>query len=242
MSTELIYSCINRIIKEQAKIGNLLDIGAGSGHLIRKIISENKLINCHACDYYAEKFNSENIPFKKVNIEEEKLPYEDETFDVITSSEVIEHLQNPRNLVRESYRLLKQDGLLIMTTPNILNMNSRLRFLFSGFYNLFGPIPLNNEDRRSTHGHIMPLSYIYIYLLLFKEGFREITFRIDKRQKSSYFWYCLFFPFLMVGKQRFISKEKNKYKTLDNTNFKIVKSLFEKDLLTGRSLVICARK
>lgn len=238
MSTELIYQRIRELIDDKQKTGKLLDIGANEGNLIQKMINNHNDIECHACDYYSEHFMLKHVPFKVVNVDEECLPYKDSEFDIITASEVIEHLHNPRNLVRESYKLLKPDGLFILTTPNILNLKSRLRYLFTGFYNLFGPISINVKDKRSTHGHIMPMSYFYIYLLLFKEGFREIGFIIDKKQKSSSGIYYFFLPFMAVSKKLFIFKETKKYRTLDDSNHEIIMNMFRKNLLTGRTLIM----
>lgn len=48
---------------------------------------------------------------------EEKLSYKDNYFDYITMLAVIEHLNNPSKVIKEGYRVLKEDGLLIITTP-----------------------------------------------------------------------------------------------------------------------------
>ncbi len=48
---------------------------------------------------------------------EKKLNYKDNYFDYITMLAVIEHLDNPFNVIKECHRILKENGLLIITTP-----------------------------------------------------------------------------------------------------------------------------
>ena len=49
--------------------------------------------------------------------------YKDKSFDVVTATEVIEHLENPRLFLRDINRVLKPGGLCVLSTPNILNLN-----------------------------------------------------------------------------------------------------------------------
>ncbi len=53
-------------------------------------------------------------------------------FDLITSVEVIEHLENPTAFLRSVERLLSPGGVAILTTPNVENIPGRLKFLRSG--------------------------------------------------------------------------------------------------------------
>jgi len=55
---------------------------------------------------------------KKCNIDKDKFPYKDNTFDRVISKNVIEHLTNPGNLFKESYRVLKKGGHLEINTDN----------------------------------------------------------------------------------------------------------------------------
>jgi len=47
-----------------------------------------------------------------------KLPFSGSSFDVVVSFETIEHVKSPRAFLAESKRVLKQGGLLILSTPN----------------------------------------------------------------------------------------------------------------------------
>lgn len=60
----------------------------------------------------------ENIPFKYVNLENGKLPYKNEIFDVVYSKSVIEHMLDPLSFVTESFRVLKPGGILLILTPD----------------------------------------------------------------------------------------------------------------------------
>ncbi len=132
---------------EHASWSKYLDIGAGRGSLITKV-KANFPVESSACDYTDALMQIPGQNVDIANLNHEPLPYPDALFDVVTATEVIEHLEDFRRVVREIYRVLKPGGVCILSTPNILNLNSRLRFLWFGFWNLFGPLPI--KHRRSS--------------------------------------------------------------------------------------------
>jgi ubiquinone/menaquinone biosynthesis C-methylase UbiE len=136
---------------------NHLDIGAGRGELVA-LLRAQLPVESSACAFHTKRFAAGGVPIERVNLNTEPLPYPDRVFDLVTCSEVIEHLENYRALLREANRVLKPGGLLVVTTPNVLNAYSRLRYLVCGFANLFGPLPSKNDKPYSTGGHILPSS------------------------------------------------------------------------------------
>lgn len=74
--------------------------------------------------------NIRRVPAYRVNLETTPLPIEDETFDYIMCSEVIEHMeQDPMFMLSELNRVLKPGGLMILTTPNIASSSGINRIL-----------------------------------------------------------------------------------------------------------------
>src|SRR5947209_5016698 len=61
-----------------------------------------------------------------------RLDFPDASFDLITSLEGIEHVENHFQMAREFARVLKPGGYLILSTPNICNLEERLNFLVRG--------------------------------------------------------------------------------------------------------------
>lgn len=60
------------------------------------------------------------LQYQFVNASAYETPFEPETFDVIVSCEVIEHVQEPERLLAEAHRILKTGGTIILTTPHRL--------------------------------------------------------------------------------------------------------------------------
>ena len=137
---------------------------------------------------------------------------------------------------------MKKGGVLILTTPNVLNMKSRLRYFVSGFSNLFGPLPMKNDKLYSTGGHITPIPYFYLAHAIIDEEYHNIQLTVDKMQRTSLFLLVLALPFVMLGWHLFLSKEKNKYKTLTDANETIVKKHFTIPILLGRTIIVSAVK
>ncbi|MBA7631197.1 putative S-adenosylmethionine-dependent methyltransferase [subsurface metagenome] len=105
--------------------GDVLDIGCGWGYLAR-FVSEGQCyvgidINEEIISSLKREYmNCPNREFWCVDVDRDIPPdllFLNSTFDVIALLAVIEHLRNPRSVLSLSYRLLKNEGLLLITTP-----------------------------------------------------------------------------------------------------------------------------
>ncbi len=225
--------------------GDFLDVGAGHGRLIERVRGEFP-VTARACDYRADlitrKGLGEGITVDVVNLNENRLPYPDASFDLVTCTEVIEHLEQYRGLLREAFRILKPGGVFVLTTPNILNLKSRLRFLGFGFFNLFGPLRFDDDDIENPSGHINPVGYFYIAHALRNAGFRTIRAGIDRRQRLSLVALIILWLPLRLVYHAALAKERHQYRTLTPENQPYVEEANSTDLLLGRTLVVGCRK
>jgi ubiquinone/menaquinone biosynthesis C-methylase UbiE len=218
-----------------------LDIGAGTGDLIN-LVSHRLDVIPHACDYTDELMQ---LPGQKVdtcNLNTDPLPYADNSFDLVTFTEVIEHVEHHQDVLREIHRVLRPDGYLIVTTPNILNIKSRLRFLFFGFWNLFGPLYFKDSHKYTTGGHINPISYFYVAHSLLEADFRVITEDVDKRMRSGVLPFLLLYLPIRIAGFFALKKEVRKYRTVDDTNREHVLKMNSPRMLLGRTLIVVAQK
>lgn len=114
-------------------------------------------------------FDYELINF---NIEKDIYPFEDCFFDAVSCMEVLEHLTvDPMFLIQEANRVLKINGKLILTTPNIISTGSIQRLLEGNTPYSF---PLFTKDC-STNRHNREYTPWEVKLLLEKGGFEVST-------------------------------------------------------------------
>lgn len=87
-----------------------------------------------------------NFDFVRLNVERDRFPFTDESFDVALCCELIEHLaEDPMHMLIELNRILKWDGLVIITTPNVSSAISIQAALRGRSPYIFGHYNRENE-------------------------------------------------------------------------------------------------
>lgn len=132
--------------------GKLLDLGAGAGALSRRLTDAGFAVT--AFDYATDNFRLHGqVPFVRADLNGDfAASVPPASVDAVVAVEIIEHLENPRNLVRQAMLALKPGGYLFMTTPNVDSCFSLLSQLRYGHPDLF------TEECYRSDGHITPVS------------------------------------------------------------------------------------
>lgn len=197
----LLRNYLGLLRKNKPNFKRILDIGCAYGYFL-KLCDE-----LHAETYgidisdYALSIASQNTKaaLHKLNIEKQKLPYENEFFDVVTCFDVVEHLRMVNTYLKEIHRVLKRWGLLFITSPN-------KAFIFKSII----------KDRDPTHVNVHESNYWRRKLK--EKGFKNIKIKycvfygfppFEKLRKTNVTWIQPFFlPISSLGQELFILAEK----------------------------------
>lgn len=148
------------------------------------------------------------------------LPFRDGSFDGVVAIEGIEHLEDPYHLAREFSRVLRPNGLLILSTPNILNLRSRAKFLALGTFYWFDEAGY----RRGLHVNAIPL--YELRHVLAEADFATEEVLVNRRSPGMRLLAVLLGPALRLAARR-----ATRSIWLNST-----------DLLSGEVLILRARK
>jgi 2-polyprenyl-3-methyl-5-hydroxy-6-metoxy-1,4-benzoquinol methylase len=181
-NTNSIKYHVKRFISQnQEKFKNkiVIDAPAGAG-VTSRILKEVGAI-VHAYDLFPEYFKVDGLVCERANIME-RIPVPDNFADVLLCQEGIEHFSDQYRAFQEFNRVIRQNGSLLITTPNYSNIQSRLsHFLFETEYFL-KMMPPNEADSvwmadpsLSTEiylGHIFLIGIQRLRLLAKLSGFK----------------------------------------------------------------------
>jgi 2-polyprenyl-3-methyl-5-hydroxy-6-metoxy-1,4-benzoquinol methylase len=112
----------------------IIDIGCGNGYL-GKALKEKKAI-VHGCDIsndavsQAKKELDRAFQFDASSNNFEEI---EEKYDIIISTELIEHLLEPEKFLENLKKILKPDGFIVLTTPNFLMWSNRIKMFLGKF-------------------------------------------------------------------------------------------------------------
>jgi SAM-dependent methyltransferase len=232
-----IHETVARILDPFPR-GKLLDVPAGEGALSARLSKAGFLVQ--ACDLYPEIFRLPQIDVRRGDLSG-VLPYVDEEFQYITCLEGLEHIENPHQAIREFARLLAPGGQLVISVPNILNIEERVKWLLNGYTSHFKPI--SEEHLRMRHEqwgekeevvlHINPIAYTELRYILEKYGFGLAGAYRDKPKPN--IW--LYWP--LVAAIRFFARLTPERKRRERWTTELAS---DSVLLGGNTLVLHAVK
>jgi SAM-dependent methyltransferase len=174
--------------------GVLLDCPTGEGALAQDLIADGFDLRC--CDLYTELCRVDGVDLRRGDLSG-TLPYESQSFDYITSLDGLEHIDSPPQAFREYKRLLKPGGHLIISVPNIMNIEERMKWLLFGYTSHFKPLSEQfkakihydcaGKDEISVHAN--PIGYNELRYFLEKNGFViQGVYRDRKKANQWLYW------------------------------------------------------
>ena len=119
---------IVKIITKTKMSGKVLDLGCGEGHILKMLPSSYEKYGSDISKTALKLVNHKNIHIKSCDLNKD-FPFNKE-FDFIICSEVLEHLENPSNVLENVKKHLTKNGLFLVTTPNVTHWRHRVSRLF----------------------------------------------------------------------------------------------------------------
>jgi SAM-dependent methyltransferase len=230
------YDKVIEIFKGLGSSGRVLDAAARHGRISLKL-KENGF-DVVAADINPLDFSVKNIPIVVANFNYD-LPFKDCSFNFVLCSNGIEYLEDPFCFIRACYRILRAGGKLLIETPNILNLQSRVANLFVGFYRFNGrPYDEVSEDLAGEHRMNLQ-NYYQLRFNLHRHGFRIVdmtTHEFSNRAMA----FSPVFPFIYLATYRALKREKRPLQR--ERNKQIFRHVMSANLIFGKQLFILAEK
>jgi glycosyltransferase involved in cell wall biosynthesis/2-polyprenyl-3-methyl-5-hydroxy-6-metoxy-1,4-benzoquinol methylase len=141
-SNDAIHSVVAAVLRaKHAHHDTIVDLGCGRGDCARNLQGMyERYIGCDVVRY-DDLPRSPSIEFREVDLNRAPFPLAAASAEVVVAIETIEHVENPRALVREMARIVRPGGFIAVTTPNQISLMSKLYLVTKNQFHAFQTAP-----------------------------------------------------------------------------------------------------
>lgn len=177
---------VNKMLSMLQYHNKVLDVGCWDGYIMQQILDKKKARHVFGVDNSKPAIkicHKKGLLSKFTKSVDKKIPYKNGQFDAVVAGEIIEHLYDVETFLKEIYRILKPNGQLIITTPNLASLGSRLTLLQ-------GKIPwmIENELGNGNSGHMRYFTFNTLEDLLTRHKFKVIEKNSDILHLGRHFY------------------------------------------------------
>lgn len=164
-----------------------LDLSAGNG-------LSSRMLKERGWRVVSTEYKTHKPGWVAANLDDD-LPFHDGRFELVTMLEVIEHLADIPHVLREIARVLRPGGTAIVTTPNRLNVSSRIHYLLSGFYKgRRAPLDYRYRVEDGRNWHVMGLNDLH--WIAWGAGLRMDAVGRSRRKLRARIFAPILYPFI----------------------------------------------
>jgi SAM-dependent methyltransferase len=225
---------------------SILDLSCGEGEVLSQLAADGCRI--HGTHFRDDDYIIENrvrldaIPITTGVDLQQRLPFEDNSFDVVLMTEVLEHLDSQFHIVAEVSRVVRSGGFFVFSTPNLQRLHSRLQFFLTGKHKLIRRrVGWDQKSSDRYAFHIGPVDFSLIHAVLGWEGFEILGLGLTQLKFKSVLLSPLW-PLVWLACRLTVDKDARRNPVLRQTEKSLNRWLSDPAMLFSEQLLVVTRR
>ena len=225
---------------------SILDLSCGEGEVLSQLAADGCRV--HGTHFRDDDYIIENraglgaIPITTGVDLQQRLPFEDNSFDVVLMTEVLEHLDSQFHIVAEVSRVVRSGGFFVFSTPNLQRLHSRLQFFLTGKHKLIRRrVGWDQKSSDRYAFHIGPVDFSLIHAVLGWEGFEILGLGLTQLKFKSVLLSPLW-PLVWLACRLTVDKDARRNPVLKQTEKSLNRWLSDPAMLFSEQLLVVTRR
>lgn len=171
----IISQFLKKIIQNKRNV-RILDIGCGTGNISQMLSQFGEVYGIDNSPIAIELCQQKGLTNLYLNDKNKKFPFKDNYFDIVCCFDLLEHLDNELEILKEVLRVIKPEGFLFITTPAFmflwsehdLALHHKRRYTKTNLYQLLESNKLKVQRITYYNFFLFPIAFIYrLYTRIF---------------------------------------------------------------------------